>query len=345
MREAFQFADTEVVAGTRRLIDLPVALLSNHSPINVPVHVVHGRRSGPTLFVSAAIHGDEVIGVEVIRRLLRTKALSNLRGTLLCVPIVNAFGFVSQTRYLPNQAGRDLNRVFPGQLKGTLAAQVAALFMTEIVQRSDYGIDLHTGAVNRPNMPQLRGDFTKPELREISTAFGAPVVLQSNLREGSLRAAARDVGVDVLLYEAGEALRLDEIGVRVGVKGILNVMRHLGMLAGTNKVTVQPVFSKSSRWVRAPEAGLFRAFKALGASVQKGDTLGAVANPYEEVEVPVIAPFDGIIIGRTNTAGMNRGDALFHIAAVSKPGRAEGKIDKITEDIAGEAIFDEDEIM
>lgn len=345
MRPSFQIAGTEVAAGTRQLVDIPVAKLPNHTPVTLPVQVLHGRRDGPTMFVSAGIHGDEIVGVEIIRRLLNTRGLKSLNGTLLCVPMVNIFGFLLQSRYLPD--GRDLNRVFPGTNNGSLAGQLARLFMSEIVSRSDLGIDLHTGANNRTNLPQLRGDFENARARELADIFGAPVVLQSNLRPGSLRQAARDKKVEVLLYEAGEALRLDELCVRIGVKGILHIMQHIGMMkpAKSHKPTRAPVYAQSSSWLRAPEGGIFRAHKSLGDSVKKGDTLGVVSDPYESNDFPVIADFDGIIIGRTNIAVVNRADALFHIARIAKPTTAENRIGVISEEIGGDPIFDEDDIV
>lgn len=344
-RKPFVINGESVAPGSRHFVDVPVARLSNHVPVTLPVHVFHGRRDGPTLFVCAGIHGDEILGVEIIRRLVNTRGLLSLNGTLLCVPIVNVFGFLGKDRYLPD--GRDLNRVFPGSKVGSLAAQLADLFMREIVLRSDIGIDLHTGARQRANLPQLRGDFEKEQSRELAEAFGAPVVLQSNLRDGSLRAAARDNGVDVLLYEAGEALRLDELSVRVGVKGILHVMQHIGMrrAATTRPPKRRPVFIRSSSWVRAPEGGIFKAHKALGDSVAEGDILGIVSDPCEGREFPVEAQFPGIAIGRTNIAVVNPSDPLFHIGRVAKPDTAQGRIVKIADDIGGDPIFDEDEIV
>ncbi len=344
-RAPFEICGEAIAPGERRFVDIAVARLPNHVPVTLPVHIMHGRRDGPTLFVSAGIHGDEILGVEIIRRLLNTKGLSSINGTLICVPIVNVFGFLAKSRYLPD--GRDLNRVFPGTREGSLAAQLAHLFMREVVSRSTIGIDLHTGARNRANLPQLRGDFEKQETHELAEIFGAPVVLQSNLRDGSLRQAARMQGVEVLLYEAGEALRLEELSVRVGVKGILHVMQHIGMRSASahNKPKRKPVYSRSSSWVRAPEGGIFKAHKALGDSVNEGDSLGVITDPCEGNEFPVIAHFAGVIIGRINISVVNRSDALFHVARVASPERAEGRIGKIADEIGGEPIFDEDEIV
>lgn len=345
MREAFYIGGEAVQAGDRRLIDLPVAKLSNHTPVTLPVNVLHGRRGGPTLFVSGAVHGDEVLGVEIIRRLLRMKTLNALKGTLLCIPIVNAFGFLAHSRYLPDR--RDLNRSFPGSDTGSLAGQLAHIFMREIVERSDVGIDLHTGAINRPNLPQLRVEFSDLKALDLARAFSAPVILDAPPREGSLRLCAKNVNTSVLVYEAGEALRLDEFAIRVGVKGILHVMRKLEMLSSRKlkESDVPPVVSHSSRWVRAPEGGLLRAFKANGDSVTAGETLGVIANPYEDIEKAVVASVSGLVIGRFSLPVVNQGDALFHIARVEKKVDAQQRVGQIAEELGDDPLFDEDEII
>ena len=345
MRADFEIGGLQVRAGQRMLIDLPVAMLSNHTPVTLPVHVLHGRRDGPVVFINAAIHGDEVIGVEIIRRLLAAKLLHGLRGTLLFIPIVNAFGFIAQTRYLPDR--RDLNRCFPGSKVGSLAGQIAHLFLNEIVAKADLGLDLHTGAINRSNLPQLRGDFVQPRLRSLAEAFGPPVILQSKLREGTLRHAARELGVEVLVYEAGEALRLDELSVRAGMRGILRVLYELGMtnIKATPRRPIKPVYAGSSRWTRADDGGLFSAYKTLGDSVAVGDVLGVVTNPYDGTAVEVTASRAGVIIGRTNISVVNSADALFHIAQVAQPVQAEDRIEEISGVLDGDPIFDDDEIV
>ena len=203
-RAAFELGTHRIAPGTRETIDLPVSVLSDHMPVSMSAHVIHGRRPGPTLFVSAAVHGDEVIGVEIVRRLLRARNLDRLKGTLLAVPIVNAFGFMNHSRYLPDR--RDLNRSFPGSAGGSLAARLAHIFMQEIVARSDAGIDLHSAAIHRTNLPQIRISPSKPETMALAEAFGAPLIVISKIRDGSLRQAAQDKGVNMLLYEAGESV-------------------------------------------------------------------------------------------------------------------------------------------
>jgi predicted deacylase len=308
-----------VEPGERRLVDLPISKLSNHAPVTLPVHVLHGAQPGPTMFVSAAIHGDELNGVEIIRRLLRTLNPQSINGTLLCVPVVNVYGFINRSRYLPDR--RDLNRSFPGSANGYLAARLAHLFLNEIVKRSQMGIDLHTAAIHRINLPQIRCVFRKrPRVQELGRAFGTPVMLESPERPGSLREAARAAGVDVLSYEGGEGLRFDEFAIRAGVDGITGVMLQMDMLdtaegaepqAAADRMT--PVLINASSWLRSPEGGVFRTTKRIGDGVSVGETVGHVANPYEDVAVEVRSPRRGIIIGRTTLPIVNMGDALLNI--------------------------------
>ena len=341
----FEIAGHKITPGQRKTIDLPVSVLSDHTPVTMSVHVIHGRRPGPTLFVSAAVHGDEIIGVEVVRRLLRTKQLDRLRGTVLAIPIVNSYGFMNHSRYLPDR--RDLNRSFPGSASGSLAGRLAYLFMQEIVKRSDFGIDLHSAAIHRTNLPQIRVSASKPETMELAKTFGAPIILTSKLRDGSLRKSALEENVDVLLYEAGEGLRFDEFAVRAGVKGILRVMNKLGMLAekGVSKAKTKSLVSQSSVWVRAPAGGLLRTFKSVGDQVEAGDLLGLISDPFGEKEIETLASDAGVIAGRINLPVVNEGDALFHIARVKASADAETTIDEISSQLEADPLFDEDEII
>lgn len=208
-RAPFTLAGRTVMPGQRLQIDVPVARLYTHTQLHIPVEVVHGRKDGPVMLVCGGIHGDEINGVEIVRRLLRSKAINSLRGTLIAVPVVNVFGFLQQTRYLPDR--RDLNRCFPGSEKGSLGGRIAALFRDEIVDHATHIIDLHTGAIHRTNLPQIRAQLQPgSETERMADAFGAPVVLNAELREGSLRHYAQNRGIPVLTYEAGEALRFDE---------------------------------------------------------------------------------------------------------------------------------------
>jgi uncharacterized protein len=280
------------------------------------------RRTG-----AVRVDGDELNGVEIIRRLLKRKALSSIRGTLLAVPIVNVHGFLDQSRYLPDR--RDLNRSFPGSRKGSVAARMAHTFMNEIVEKADFGIDLHTGAINRSNLPQIRGNMDDDATLQLAKAFGAPVIVNSNARDGSLRQCAADKGMPVLIYEAGEALRFDELSIRAGLRGTVNAMRHIGMLPLSKTARpVLPVVADSTSWVRAPDSGIVTRKVELGSRVTAGQALAIIGDPVGDEEAKVVAPFDGIVIGRSNLPLAHEGDALFNVAAFKSVSRAEDRVEE-----------------
>jgi len=344
-RAAFHIGKHSIAAGTRQTVELPVSVLSDHTPVTMSVHVVHGKQDGPTIFISAGIHGDEVIGVEIVRRLLRAPNLKTLRGTLIVVPIVNAFGFFNHSRYLPDR--RDLNRCFPGSEGGSLAARLAYIFVKEVLAKSDMGIDLHSAAVHRTNYPQIRVSPGNPETLALARIFGAPVIMESPVREGSLRGAAKALGKDVLLFEAGEGLRFDELSVRAGLAGILRVLRHKEMISsrGIARLNGRSQFCLSSKWLRAPIGGLLRTYRSDGELAHAGDVLASVSDPFGELEENIIAPFDGIIVGRAVMPIVNEGDAIFHLARVTSMERAENAVEYLTAQLNDDPMFDEDEII
>lgn len=326
---AITIGGTVVKPGDRASISLPVVDLYTGTSLSMPVKVVSGRRSGPVLLVSAAIHGDELNGVEIIRRLLKRKLLRSIRGTLIAVPVVNVHGFLDQSRYLPDR--RDLNRSFPGSPTGSIAARMAHIFVTEILDKADCGIDLHTGALNRSNLPQIRGNLDDAKTLELARAFGTPVIVDSTIRDGSLRECAVERGLPILVYEAGEALRFDEVSIRGGIRGIIKVMRHLGMLPPAKKAkSIVPVLAESTSWVRAPASGIVARKVQLGARVVEGERLATIGDPLGEAETTVAAPFDGIVIGRSMLPLAHEGDALFNVAAFKSVSRAEGKVEEFT---------------
>lgn len=343
-RPAFEIADQHIAAGTSQTVTLPVSILPDHTPVGLQVQVHHGKRPGPTMCVSAAVHGDEVIGVEIVRRLLRAPQLSALRGTLLVVPVVNSFGFLTRSRYLPDR--RDLNRCFPGSPSGSLGSRLAYIFLNDIIHRCDFGIDLHSAAIHRTNLPQVRISPRDSVTHKMAIDFGAPVVLTSALRDGSLRAVAAKNGTPILLFEAGEGLRFDELAVRAGVAGILRVMRGQDMLPakGIAKPKVAPHFCSSSQWLRAPAGGLLRTFRAEGETVSEGDVLATVSDPFGDIETDMIAPANGILIGRAILPVVNEGDAVFHLAKLS-PTAAEDTVDDLSTQLETDPLFDEDEII
>ncbi len=341
----FCIAGQKVPAGTSIEVDIPVSLTADHTPVSLAVEVIHGAKPGPTVFVSAAIHGNEIIGIEIVRRLMRSSQLHKINGTLLIVPIVNPLAVMNRSRYLPDR--RDLNRSFPGNQAGSLASRMAHIFLTHVVKVSDVGIDLHSASIHRTNLAQLRVAPDQPRLMELAEVFGAPVILTSKPRIGSLRLAALEADVDLLLFEAGEALRFDEAAVRSGVAGILRVLDHLGMINGKKVIEpkVKPVYSRSSYWVRAPAGGLLRAYKTIGDQVEKDTKLGQIADPFGKIETPIYPKSAGLIIGRTELPLTNEGDALFHIARIGEDEDAEETVDALYEQLDRSALFDEDEII
>ncbi len=310
---------TEIAPGARATIDLPVARLYTHTQTTLPLQVVRGRKAGPVLFVSAALHGDEIGGVEIIRRLLQHRALKGLRGCLIAAPVVNVYAFLNQSRYSPDR--RDLNRCFPGIGEGSLTSRLARLFMEEVVERCTHGIDLHTGSNHRANLPQVRVRLEDEEGRRLAMAFGAPIVIDAELRDGSLREAVQDKGIPVLVYEAGEALRFHEPSIRTGVRGVLAVMRELKMLPKARKTTKAPpppAVSRRTSWVRTPISGIFNARVPLGAMVREKDLLATIADPFGGNEEQVRAPMAGIVIGILKLPLVHQGDALLHLAELEE---------------------------
>ena len=310
----FEIDGQQIGPGEAKTISLSLARLYDYTELTMPIRVIRGKTNGPTIFVSAAIHGDEIIGSEIVRRLLVDRRLKQMRGTLVAIPIVNVFGYNSRSRYLPDR--RDLNRCFPGSPTGSLTSRIAHIFFESVIKKCDFGIDLHSGAIHRNNLPQIRANLDNPKTKDLAMAFGAPVVLNSPLRDGSLREAAEDAGVSVLVFEGGEALRYDERVIRSGLQGVLTVMSHVGMVTGFDSrfSSIASFLAKSSYWVRASQSGSLRNWKKLGARVEEGDRLGTISDALGKNKVHVKAPRAGIIIGRSMIPLVNRGDALFHIA-------------------------------
>ena len=318
MQTEITIADTIVKPGTRATIHIPVPRLYTHTPMTMPIHVIHGKRSGPTLFISSVVHGDEIIGIEIIRRLLGLKKLNQLKGTLLAVPVVNVYAFIHNSRYSPDR--RDLNRYFPGSEKGSLTSRLANAFMKEIVQRCDYGIDLHAGSNHRENLPQIRVNFDDEQAMEMARAFQVPAIINAKIRDGSLRHAAFDKNVSTVLYEAGEALRFDEVAIKAGVRGITAAMTIIGMLSrpARKKKIIETLFVEDSYWVRAPASGILHMEKPLGSRITKNTRIGFIADPFGGDEIEVFSDVSGMVIGRLNLPLVHQGDAIIHIASVEK---------------------------
>ena len=313
-RESFAIGGVRIRAGTSRALELPITRLVTGADVTLPVRVVHGREDGPCIWMDAAIHGDEVAGVEVIRQVMAALDPKAFRGTLVAVPIVNVLGFMTGDRYLPDR--RDLNRSFPGSARGSLAGRIAYLFMREVVDACEVGIDLHTGSDRRSNLPQIRADLDDPRTRELAAAFGAPVMLHAKIRDGSLRHAAREAGAKVLLYEAGEPLRFDGYAVDAGVLGVRRVLAAMDMIEPVEDPPAEPSREcRASGWVRARRTGILHLDARLGQEVTDGERLGTLFDSFGKTLRAVYANRDGIVIGRTEAPLVNSGDAVVHIAS------------------------------
>jgi hypothetical protein len=350
--EPFAIAGEAIAPGSARDVGFAITTMATGTASSLAVRVLHGAKAGPAVFVSAAIHGDEIIGTAVIQRLAQTLDPATLAGTVLLVPVANIFGFITHSRYLPDR--RDLNRSFPGSAGGSLAGQLAHVFYREVVARCSLGIDIHSAAIHRYNLPQIRIAAGNRKLVELAMAFGAPVIIESPLRDGSLRDLAQKNGVDMLLMEAGEALRFDRLSIETGVEGVTRVLAHMGMVEADDGLSAVgiPARANKSVWVRAPRGGVVQMVRESGAPVRKGDVLARVGGLFGEDVQELVSPLDGIIIGHATLPVVHQGDALFHIAAIPHPERVGARIESITEAIlasepegSAEKLLDEDEVV
>lgn len=350
--EPFIIAGESIAPGTMRDVAFPITTMATGTASSLAVRVLNGARPGPAVFVSAAIHGDEIIGTAVIQRLAKKLDPAVLAGTVMLVPVANIFGFITHSRYLPDR--RDLNRSFPGSAGGSLAGQLAHVFYREVVARCQLGIDIHSAAIHRYNLPQIRIAAGNRKLVELAMAFGAPVIIESPLRDGSLRDLAQKHGVDMLLMEAGEALRFDRLSIETGVEGVERVLAHLGMIEADDGLSAVGIPARANRsvWVRSPRGGVVQMVRESGDPVRKGDVLACVSGLFGEEPQEMFSPLDGIIIGHATLPVVHQGDALFHIAAIDHPERVGAQIDTITEAILAsepegkaERLLDEDEVV
>lgn len=298
--------------GEQGMVNIDIADLPSGTKIHLPVHVFRSEKPGPTLLISAGLHGDEVNGVEIVRRTLVEDLYSQMEmGSAIVIPVINIYGFINFSREVPD--GKDVNRSFPGYAKGSLASQVAYVLSTEIIPQIDIGVDFHTGGSTRYNYPQIR--FTKDnELsKELATAFAAPVTISTHVIPKSFREQAIKQGKATIVFEGAEASRYDELSVLEAMKGIKRLMAHFNMLPDTFKTKPNKLhhFSKM-HWQRAEKSGLFIWEKSSGEYVQKGDRLASIHDPHNTYELAVLADQDGFIIGHNNAPIVNAGDAIFH---------------------------------
>lgn len=321
INEPITVGDVTVQPGRKVQIDLPFARVVTGATESLPVKVVNGRSAGPNIWLSAAIHGDELNGIQIIRQVLRDVDAKTLKGALIAVPIVNPLGFIAQSRYLPDR--RDLNRSFPGSARGSTASRLAHLFMEQVVDHCSVGIDLHTATNHRINVPQIRANLDDPTTIDLATAFGAPFMIHARLRDGSLRQAAVERGKTMLLYEAGQAHRFDEDAIETGVNGVMRTLRAMGMIEGRLPRAKATQHIRRTRWMRARRGGIAEIEVALGERVEAGQIVASISDAFGMRPTHVKASETGWVIARSLRPLVNSGDSLVHIAAESGPDRDE----------------------
>ncbi|NAY91569.1 succinylglutamate desuccinylase [Muricauda sp. JGD-17] len=299
--------------GQRKLVRIKIARLPTGTLIDIPIHVFNGEKPGPTVLVQAGLHGDEINGVETLRRMLHKDSFNITHGAVIVVPVLNVFGFIHFSRDVPD--GKDVNRSFPGRKTGSLASRIAHAYTTNVLPSVDFGIDLHTGGGQRHNYPQVRYTEDDPRSRELAKFFGAPFYFPSRLIKGSFRKTTFKMGIPSIVYEGGESMRFDEEAIDHGIQGIQNVFTALGMLPDDPLKKNNSIVLTNSRWIRAPKAGMFVPQVKNGQQVGKGNVLGLVTDPYTKKDKKVKAPFEGFIFCINHQAVVNQGDALFHLGS------------------------------
>lgn len=304
-------AGQEIKPGEFKEVDINIARLPSHTVIDTPIYVSRSEHDGPVLALTAGMHGDEINGMEIVRRILDEGMHKVKRGTVLCMPITNIYGFLNFSREVPD--GKDVNRSFPGSKSGSLASRVAYYLTHQIIPVIDYGIDFHTGGAMRTNYPQVRAMLNNARNQELADAFCAPFTIDSPFRPNSLRKEASKKGKNFIVYEAGESLRFDQAGIEEGIAGTLRLMKHLGMIDEAPKPKEENRIIWSSSWVRAKYAGLFQPTIQCGQLIHKGDHIGTITDPFGEFKEKVKAQETAYVIGLNNIPVVNAGDALMHL--------------------------------
>lgn len=318
-KEALNILGKKVALGESAKVSFSVAKLHTQNTIEVPVIIERSKKSGPTVLITAGIHGDEVNGVEVVRQIISKGINKPKKGTIICIPVINVFGFIHMDREFPD--GRDLNRVFPGAKTGSLASRVAHKLMTEIVPHADLILDFHTGGADRFNAAQIRIIKNDVVLDELAQVFGAPIIFYSKNLNKSFRNSCYKLGIPMLLFEGGKSFHIDNTVTNTGVNGAKRILNHLGMLNRNFKVS-KPKKScikiLDSKWIRANHSGMFKASVEVNTVVKKGDVLGHITDPYGSFNHFVKAPNNGYIFNVNESPIIYQGDAIFHISTKIK---------------------------
>ena len=304
-----------ILAGDSKTINMEIAKLHTMNKLKIPIIVERSKLDGPTVLFTACLHGDEINGTEIVRQLIIQKINKPKRGTIICIPIINIFGFINKTREFPD--GRDLNRVFPGSKTGSLASRFAYYILKDIIPHVDYAIDFHAGGASRFNAPQIRIVPENPELKKLSDVFNAPFTLYSKNISGSFRNSCDKLGVKMLLFEGGKSLDINEEVTNDAIEGTKRFLDHLDMLNPRKKANIKskkPIYIEKSNWVRAKYSGMFHGMVKIGSFIKKGELIATISDPYGKVEHKMKAPHDGYVINVNDAPIVYQGDAIFHVS-------------------------------
>lgn len=301
----------DIKSGQNAQLSLNWYQLPTKTVIEIPVYVFRSKNPGPTLLILAGMHGDEINGIEIVRKLItRDDVKKPLCGSIIAIPVINIISFLSGSRDLPD--GRDLNRCFPGTRSGSLGSRIAYDLMNEVISQIDFGVDFHTGGAKINNYPQLRCVFSNKTNLDLAKKFSSTLILNSPFRDNTLRKEAAKKGKSILVFEGGESSRFDYLSINEGTNGCLRLMKHLNMI-DLDLPTNPTVFLNKTTWVRAKSSGLFHTAKMNGSHINKGEMIGMICDPYGEHQEKLISPTDGYIVGINNQPVINQGDALVHI--------------------------------
>jgi len=307
----FSINGTIIKPGQNEHIKMSVGRIPSGTKINLHIHVYRSKKKGPTMLVMGGVHGDEINGVEIVRRALVSKLFEDLKcGSIIAIPLLNIYGFIHFSRDTPD--GKDVNRSYPGSSSGSLSSRVARTITKKILPLVDNVVDFHTGGAARYNYPQVRYTSGDASSKKLAKIFNAPYVIESKPISKSLRKVTTGLKIPTIVYEGGESLRFDGLSIQKGLEGLERVMVHLKMKDGQTTDN-QSIVIKKTTWIRASRAGIFTWYKNSGQYANEGEVLGVINDPYGFVEVPVTAKKSGYIIGHNNAPMVHLGDALFHI--------------------------------
>lgn len=328
-----KWEDEIVAPGETRDVEVSFSESYSGMDLSIPIQVRRGLEDGPTVFVSAAVHGDEINGTGAIRRLITEESIAVKRGALILVPVVNVLGFERHSRYLPDR--RDLNRAFPGNSKGSQTSRMAKFIFSQIVERSDYGIDLHTASVRKTNFPNVRADLSNPELQRLTEAFGCTLTLNEPGPEGSLRRAATEAGCPTFILEAGEIWKVESTVTEQAVRGVKNVLISLGMIEGEMVPPPYRSVIEKTKWLRSDSAGFLHFHVAPGDFVKEGTPIATTSSLLGKVRQVIESPEAGVILGMTTLPVTAPGEPVCHVGLIQEKQK---KIERVLDQLPDEAL-------